>query len=148
MPIELKDVSFTVLIIIMTALAYYFSKDLVFSFFCMIFFGISYVEAEIGKGFFLLEKYQNHQNASNTEWNSLTMRNAHTNKIRHAQRMIGTTDSNQTTELNNIKLRDLYVDWDRGWRSPMDLQQTAIMQRSTNLLDLARSLLVEFERRF
>lgn len=49
MPIELKDLSFTILIIIMAAFAYYLSSDLVFSFFCLIFFGISYMEAEIGR---------------------------------------------------------------------------------------------------
>lgn len=49
MPIELKDVSFTVIILVMTVFTYYFSQDLALTFFALIFFGISYLEAEIGR---------------------------------------------------------------------------------------------------
>ena len=48
-PIELKDVSFTVLILVMTAFMYHFFRDVALAFFSLIFLGISYLEAETGR---------------------------------------------------------------------------------------------------
>lgn len=44
--VELKDISFSVLILVITASLYYVYQDLAVAFFCLIFLGMSYLEAE------------------------------------------------------------------------------------------------------
>jgi len=49
MPVELKDLSFAMLILIMTAFTYYFFRDIVITSFCLIFWIIVYLETETGR---------------------------------------------------------------------------------------------------
>jgi len=45
---KLRDISFAILVLVMTTLAYYFVRTLDFTLFCLIFFGICYLETETG----------------------------------------------------------------------------------------------------
>jgi len=99
---------------------------------------------EIGKRYFLLQKYQTDKDVSDKEWEGLTRdRKAHIRKIEKAKSLLRLKDSSLAKELNEMKKRDIYVDWKNGWQSPLDFQIR--FKEPKYLLKLGRTALRELE---
>jgi len=99
---------------------------------------------EIGKGFFLFEKYQKRDEVTDSEWKQHSRaQSAHLKKIEKVQELLGSETPEMTEQMNDIKKRDIYVDWiDGNWRSPFDLDTKN--QQVTNIICLAEKGLTKF----
>jgi AbiV family abortive infection protein len=98
---------------------------------------------EIGKGYFLLQKYQSKQDVSNGEWESLTRGgNAHIRKIEEAKKLLNLTSRSFAKKLNRIKQRDVYVDWKNGWQDPLNIRN---FRQPQGILEIGEQALKELK---
>lgn len=99
---------------------------------------------EIGKGLFLFEKYQKCNDVTDNEWKQYSAApSAHLKKIEKVQELLGSETPEISKQMNDIKKRDIYVDWiDDDWRSPLVLDTKN--QQVTNIIYLADKALTKF----